>query len=198
MSNLVWSLILLVLAAMVIVAEMFIPSAGLLGVVATILVVSGIVLAFLHSLQAGTIVLVATVLAVPALLMMLVKIWPNTPIGRRIMLGTPRPEDILPDPEESDRLRGLVGQRGIATTAMLPSGMVRIEGRIYDAVSEGFSIDRGQEVRVVAVRFNRVYVQPHDPAEDLATDFRSDLLEKPAAEFGLDGQDSDSGKGRTG
>lgn len=197
MSHLVWSLILLGLAALVIAAEMFIPSAGLLGVLATVLVVSGIVMAFLHSLVAGTVALVLTVMSIPVLLMLLVKIWPNTPIGRRIMLKTPRPEDVLPETPETGNLQELVGQRGVATTPMLPSGMIRIGERVLDAVSEGFAVERGQAVKVVAVRFNRLYVQPHDPAEDLATDFRTDLLERPASDFDLDepGSDSKAGKG---
>ncbi len=186
MSNLVWSMILLGLGALVIVVEMFIPSAGVLAVLATVLVVSGIVMAFLHSLTTGAIVLMVTVMAIPVLLMLLVKIWPSTPIGRRILLGAPKAGDVLPDSDDIRSLRELVGQRGVAATPMLPSGMVRINGRSYDAVCEGFAVDQGQNIKVIAVRFNRVYVQPYDPSEDLETDFSNDLLEKPVEEFGLD------------
>jgi membrane-bound ClpP family serine protease len=194
MPHLVWSLILLALAAVVIVFEMFIPSAGLLGVIATILVVSGIVLAFMHSVPAGAVVLLATVMAIPGLLMLLVKVWPSTPIGRRILLGPQTRDEVLPDDEHRRTLRELVGQRGVALTPMLPSGMVQLDGRSYDAVCEGFAVEPGQKIRVIAVRANRLYVQPYDPAEDLETDFSNDLLEKPLKDLGIEGFDSHRGK----
>lgn len=194
MPHLAWSLILLALAAVVIVFEMFIPSAGLLGVIATILVVSGIVLAFMESVPAGAVVLLATVMAIPGLLMLLVKVWPSTPIGRRILLGPQSQDEVLPNDEDRRTLREMVGQRGIALTPMLPSGMVQIDGRSYDAVCEGFAVEPRQKIKVIAVRANRLYVQPYDPAEDLETDFSNDLLEKPLKDLGIEGFDSHRGK----
>jgi membrane-bound ClpP family serine protease len=194
MPPLVWSLILLALAAVVIALEMFIPSAGLLGVIATILVVSGIVLAFMQSVPAGAVVLLATVMAIPGLLMLLVKVWPSTPIGRRILLGPQSKDEVLPDDEHRRSLPELVGQRGTALTTMLPSGMVQLGGRSYDAVCEGFAVEPKQKIKVIAVRANRLYVQPYDPAEDLETDFSNDLLEKPLKDLGIEGFDSHRGK----
>jgi len=187
-------MILLVLGVFVIVVEMFVPSAGVLAVMATVLVISGIVMAFIDSPQAGAVVLLATVMAIPGLLMLLVKIWPSTPIGRRILLRAPEGKDVLPNEAETLALKELVGQRGVALTAMLPSGIVRINGQSHDAVCEGFSVDPGEGVKVVAVRFNRIYVQPHDPDEDLETDFSSELMDKPASDFDFDPLDSNPGK----
>lgn len=194
MQPLYWSLLLLGMGALVIVIEMFIPSAGVLAIVATVLLVSGIVMAFVHSMPAGAIVLLATVMAIPGLLMLLVKIWPSTPIGKRILLRAPEGKDVLPNESETIALKELVGHRGVALTAMLPSGIVRVDGQSHDAVCEGFAVDPGQNIKVVAVRFNRIYVQPYDPAEDLETDFSNDLLNKSASEFDFGPIDSDPGK----
>ena len=63
-----------------------------------------------------------------------------------------------------------------------------IDGEKYDAVSEGFAIEPGQTVRVVSVRENRVYVQPHDgdPADDLDPVDEDDVLSRPLAELGIE------------
>jgi hypothetical protein len=42
---------------------------------------------------------------------------------------------------------------------MLPSGIVQIDNRTYDAVGEGMAIDEGQRVRVIEVRGNRLIVE---------------------------------------
>ena len=86
MEPLYWSIILLGIGIAVVVLELFVPSAGVLGVVAAVCFVSGIVLGFFSSFQAGFIMLIITLLLVPILLMVMVKIWPSTPIGRRILM----------------------------------------------------------------------------------------------------------------
>ena len=66
---------------------------------------------------------------------------------------------------------------------------VRVSGG--DAVSEGFAIEPGQAVKVTAVRTNRIFVQPYDPADDLPTKFENnDLLGKSLSELGIDPLDS--------
>ncbi len=53
----------------------------------------------------------------------------------------------------------LVGSRGEALTKLRPAGKARLGGRPVDVVSLGEYIDRGEEVRVVAVDGNRVVVR---------------------------------------
>jgi len=82
---------------------------------------------------------------------------------------------------------------GTARTKMLPSGIVLINGKKYDALSDGLPIDEGQPIRVVAVKNNRIIVVPHegdlDDSEDLPARDR-ELLERPLEELGLDGSDA--------
>jgi len=95
-------------------------------------------------------------------------------MGRRLLLELPRSEEVLPDSPMRRTLRSLVGKVGTASTVMLTSGAVSIDGMTIDAVSEGMAIEAGQRVRVVDVRGNRVVVRPvvegepdHRPAEDI-------------------------------
>jgi hypothetical protein len=57
---------------------------------------------------------------------------------------------------------------------MLPSGLVIIDGKSYDAVSEGVPIEANQTVLVVAISTQRLVVRPD-------TTIRAELAEAPAA-----------------
>jgi membrane-bound ClpP family serine protease len=191
MGSLTWAIVLVALGLATIVIELFVPSAGLLGVASAILLLSGIVSAFLHSMEAGAATLILLVLLLPVLFVALVKVWPSTPIGRRILLGRMREEEVVLRGEHYDGLKDLIGETGTAKTKMLPSGIVAIQGKTYDAVSDGFAIEPGQSIRVTAVRTNRLFVQPYDPADDQPTKFEgNDLLGKSLEELGIDPLDS--------
>ena len=87
----------------------------------------------------------------------------------------------------SDPRRQLVGRVGTAKSKMLPSGSISIDGRLFDAVSQGQAIDTGQAVVVVEVRGNRVIVRPADGTEaQQRDDYPRDVLSTPAEELGLD------------
>ncbi len=178
------SLILLAAGILVIVVEMFIPSAGVLGVVAATLLIGGVIVAFIHSLFFGLVVLSGTSLTMPLLFWLLVKVWPLTPLGKAILMNDTN-ENVLP---ESD-VDQMVGQVGIAKTKMLPSGTVVIDGKQHDAVSDGFAISPGDVVKVISARGNRIYVEPFDGEVDergraIAAD--TGALSASLDEFGID------------
>lgn len=187
MNPIYWSLILLAGGFLVVALELFIPSAGVLGIVAAILFISGIAVAFTQSMLAGTIALFVSALALPVVFVLMIKLWPSTPIGRRIMLGRVKQDEVLPFDQDNDPLKALVGKKGVAKTKMLPSGMVSIDGRAYDAVSDGFAIEPGQPVRVTEIRTRRIFVQPYDPQDDVAAEFADQpLLQQTLEDMGLE------------
>jgi membrane-bound serine protease (ClpP class) len=55
--------------------------------------------------------------------------------------------------------KDLVGQEGVALTALRPAGMARFGDKKVDVVSEGEVVDRDARVRVVEVKGNRVVVR---------------------------------------
>ena len=193
MDPLFWSLILIAIGLCVVVLELFVPSAGMLGVLAAILIIAGISLAFYADFKSGAVVLLVTVLILPALLAVMIKVWPSTPIGKRILLKNLRTEDVLPENQFSPEL---VGQLGVARTKMLPSGIVVINGEKLDAVSDGLPINAGQPIKVIAVRGNHIYVEPYegdlaDASEIPARD--RDILSQPIDELGIDSLDDPLG-----
>ncbi len=187
MDPLLAAIVLLAIGLLFVVLELFVPSAGILGVLAGVCLVASIVVGFFHSFVAGIVFLFVVVLALPVILALMIKIWPSTPIGRRILVKPPTKEDVLPTGNFQNELKSAVGKIAVAKTKMLPSGIVVIDNKQFDAVCEGFAIEPGDKVRVVAARFNRLYVQPYDPQEDLATKFdQTPLLEKSLEDLGIE------------
>lgn len=187
MDPIYWSIILLALGLGVVFLELFVPSAGILGILAAALFLSAILVAFFSSVQAGVIVLSITCVSLPLLLLVLLKVWPNTPIGRRVLIGKVKEEDVLPVDEHYQELQTLDGKIGKAKSKMLPSGRIVIEGKSYDAVSDGFAIDTGDSVKVIAIRTNKIIVRKLDPNEPVDNMLDDDhLLSQPIDELGID------------
>ncbi len=182
----VWSILLLLLGFIFILLELFIPSSGLLGVLAAGSILGSLILAFMYDLRLGAVMLTITAVAVPVFLAVAVRVWPHTPIGRLIFMKPPRSEDVLPDSEEYRGLRELVGRRGKAASKMLPSGDVKIDGRKYDAVSEGLPIDIGQPILVISVKMNHLVVRPVDADAPPPVKDAEDILARPVDSMGIE------------
>lgn len=190
MEPLYISFLLLAIGLVVVVAELFVPSAGFLGVVAGILIVSAIVVGFMDGLASGALVLLLTVAALPLLLAFMVNIWPHTPLGKRILIDEIKPEDVLPNSSHyKKRNDSLIGRVGVAKTKMLPSGIVIIDDEKYDAISQGFAIEEGDAIKVVDVRENRIYVEPFEGSVEEQGDLPvrdGDILSQPIEDLGID------------
>lgn len=154
-----WAFLLLLLGLIFLVLEFFIPSGGALAVLCALSLLAAIVVGFMAGPWTGLSIMVLEGVIVPAALAAAVKWWPETPIGRLILIPRPQsPDEVLPE-TENYRLQNLVGKRGTARGTMLPSGLVVIEGRTYDAVSEGKPIEAGETVLVVAISTQRLVVR---------------------------------------
>ncbi|MEX0712505.1 MAG: NfeD family protein [Pirellulales bacterium] len=182
MDPLGWAAVLLLIGLALAVLEVFVPSGGIIGFLSILAALAAIVLAFRQGYGYGLGFLGAAVVALPAALALALHWWPATPMGRRILLPVPTPDEVLPDDERLN-LKSLVGQVGQARSLMLPSGLVAIQGHHVDAVSEGMVIEAGQWVRVIEVRGTRVVVRPTDP-QTLPSDPK-DPLSQPIDTLGL-------------
>jgi len=178
--SIIWIISLLVLAVALIVLELFVPSGGALGVLAALAIIAAVSLAYYHhGAMVGTIVLALNVIAVPLLVYQALRWWPNTPIGRRILIQPPEedgPESALPD--VALNLMDLVGRRGVAKSPLLPSGVVEIEGEQFDAVSRGKPIEVNQPVEVVDAGGNHLVVRGLAVASRQSNEQTAQLLEE--------------------
>ncbi len=169
METLYWPIGLILLGLVLLALEAFIPSAGLLGILSAVAILAGIVMAFISGgLAVGTAFLGVTVLAVTSTIAALIRWWPATPLGKLILID-PRPaEEVVPD---LTPLQQLVGQVGQTRVLMLPSGMIDVEGRTYDAITAGPSIEKGIWVEVTSVRGRNLVVRPI--SDEIAHQLRS-------------------------
>ncbi len=200
---LMWAIVLLLGGLALMILEAFLPSGGVLGTLSIIAILAAVGLAYYTGPLSGTILLVASVVAAPMCIYFALKWWPNTPIGRRVLLDAPRSDEVLPDNPLRRSMREMVGKVGKAKSLMLPSGAIVIDGKVIDAVSEGMAIEAGQAVRVVEVRANRVVVRPIDEQEEANAQIESeldrhrsdhdDLLSRPIDSLGLDPFDDSKG-----
>ena len=138
-----------------VVAEVFIPSMGVLGMAAGLSLMTSIGMAFYEDPGTGTLLLVITAVTVPIILTLGIKLFPRTPLGRKITArGFSFEDGRAVDRRDED----LAGARGVVEAQLRPAGIARIDGRRVDVVSRGEAIDAGTEVVVVEVSGNRVIV----------------------------------------
>ena len=158
------ALVLLVIGLAVFFLELFVPSAGALFVIASTCVIGSVVVAFLVNTSWGigfsiTVMVMAFVL--PGIG---IQIWKRTPIGRRLFLSSPSPQESPSSSESFDDddqfgYQALVGQIGKTVTPQRPSGMTEVDGLRVNTVTEGVMIENGSLVRVVRVEGNRVVIR---------------------------------------
>lgn len=159
MSTLAWPLLLLAFGLILLIAEVFIPSGGVIGVLALACIGLSLWRAFEQSADLGLKFLLADFLLAPLVLSLALYLWPRTPLAKRVFLQPPAREDIELS-HSSQRLDHLVGQVGRALTPLRPSGMVDFDGRRLDGQSEEGLIPSGALIQAVRVRGGRLIVRP--------------------------------------
>ena len=180
MNPLVWILLLVVAGLLLILLEVFIPSGGVLGLLAVLALGAGIVMAFIEQGAAvGMAVLSGSFLAVPVVLVLAFRWFPATPLGRRVLPPPPAPEDVMPDVDRRRRLRELVGRGGRTASELVPWGSVVIDGDVVDAVSEGGPLAAGLAVEVVGVE-GRALVVRAAAVVPMAPDAAATPADRPA------------------
>lgn len=131
-------------------AELFVPGA-VIGILGTVAVVAGVVLAFMHHPPIyGFSLVFITMIVVPVGI-----VW----WLRQISLSSSQNiEDGYTSADES--LDQLIGKEGVTLTLLRPSGMAKIDGKRVDVTSENIVIQKDIKIKVVKVESNRVIVCP--------------------------------------
>lgn len=189
MSYLILSILGVLLAMVLLTVEIFLPTAGLVGIAALLVAIAAVVAAFAHSVFYGAVFLLAIVIAIPFLFAAAVKIWPYTPIGRMILIGDITKESVMPKDSHYVRVADQIGKIGIAQTKMYPSGIVLIDDQKFDAISKGFPIDAGEPVKVVSVEGNRLQVRKYEGDRSLSggdANDPADGLNKTMEDLGIE------------
>ena len=152
------AIILLAAGFCLIVLEVFVPSGGLLSVLAVAAMIASIYFAFAQSQLAGFLFLAGAVIGAPLLAWQMLKLFPKTSVGRSFLLFSPKGHEEVATSSEL-KLREYEGKQGITKTTLRPAGVAEIEGERVNVVSEGMIIESGRPVKVLEVSGNRVVVR---------------------------------------
>jgi membrane-bound ClpP family serine protease len=187
--DIAWAILLLLIGCSLVVLEVFIPSGGIISILAGVAFITSLIIAFWEGPTTGPttgLVFVGImVFAIPTLIMLAFKYWPKTRMGKAFLGELPREDEVAPE----DSRRTLIGRVGVARSKMLPSGAVEIDGQMIDAVTQGQAIEPGAYVVVVEVRANRVVVRPAGKDQRPSHPNPKDILSRPIEELGIESLD---------
>jgi membrane-bound ClpP family serine protease len=157
-GNILLPIALQLIGVVVIIAEIIIPSGGLLSALAIgifgyslFMVFSGI------SFGAGVIFASVDAIMIPVLVIVGLKLLAKSPATLRRRLS--REEGVS---SQSPELENYKGCEGVAATDLRPAGVARIDGKRVDVVSRGEYIDKDTHLVVMEVTGNRVVVREKD------------------------------------
>jgi len=159
----VLAVVLVLVGLLFVLAEAFVPSGGLLTVLAVMSGGTGVALAFakVRNPAFGVILILCALILAPVAFLYGLSRLPRTFFGRRIVLRRPERHGWSAGRVEKDN-EGLLDREGVALSPLRPAGIAEFDGRRYDVVTEGQMVPRNARVRVVAVEANRVVVRPID------------------------------------
>jgi membrane-bound ClpP family serine protease len=167
---LLWGFILLGITIVMLALELFVPSGGLIGMLAGVAALGSIIAFFRYDTTWGIVAALSYVILGPIIGVFAFRLWLNSPLARNMILGGPDPTnpDIDDDSamsaeharqERLAQLRQLIGAHGTAVTPLRPVGTVRINGQRIDAMAESGVIDSGSPVVVTDVYDNQIKVR---------------------------------------
>jgi membrane-bound ClpP family serine protease len=145
-------------AALLIVAEVFVPSGGLLFMCVIACVAGGLVIFFKHSPAAGWAGVAIALVMIPSVLVGAYKIFPHTKLGKATTLEPPKRElgDAVPD---TDELKKLMGATGTVITPMRPVGTCEFSGKRLECVADSGYVEKGKMVMVIRIESTQLTVR---------------------------------------
>jgi len=157
-----WLLLLAVFlyfaCAALLIAEVFVPSGGLISVCAFACLFGGTFIFFKQSTAAGVIGVVVAIIMIPTVLVVAYRVFPQTRFGKNVTLAPPVREqgDAVPD---TGKLQELLGSTGVVLTPLRPVGTCDFSGRRVECVADSGYVDKDKNVRVIGVESTQVTVR---------------------------------------
>ena len=141
---------------LMIIAEILLPTVGLLAGLGVAAMLYSIVLALGGDIGALTALGIALIISVVLFLLIVSRLPSNKLWNKVVLQNRSRTEEgfvsAVGKPE-------LVGKSGEVLTELRPSGTARIDGRPVDVISEGAYIQKGKHIVVLSVNGSRVVVR---------------------------------------
>ncbi|MFT7641303.1 MAG: membrane-bound serine protease (ClpP class), partial [Pirellulaceae bacterium] len=171
-------ILLFVVGVSCILLEMFVlPGFGIFGIGGSLLVITSIVLASqtfvlptndyqLHAFSSSAITLAAGFIGIIASVFVVAVVLPKIPFIRdRIAARSAEENSVIDRRERMAIFDHLLGQQGITTTRLAPSGKARFGDEIVNVLSDSELVPKGAGVRVVEVFGTTIRVERMSTAE---------------------------------
>ena len=158
MGSFILACILFFVCAILIMAEVFIPSGGLISILAIICVIGGIITCFQINAFVGFIGIIVAIIMIPGLLILTYKILPKTKFGKSVTLAPPERQqgEGVPD---TLRLKEMLGEVGVVVSTLRPVGMCNFSGQRLECVAESGYVDKGKKVKVIKIESTQLTVR---------------------------------------
>src|SRR3990172_2220422 len=169
-----FAILLLALGLALMIAEVFIPTGGILSILVLLCLGGSLYCAWNAWWETNRTAwwsyLLGLIVLVPATISGAFYALPRTTIGRRVLLEAPDPEDVTPYGAEQKHLEERLGHLGKTLSLLNPGGMVFVDGERFHCESEGILVDPDIDIRVVAVNGLRLVVRPTSFEKESAAD----------------------------
>ncbi len=154
-NNISLPIILQLIGVIVIIAEIILPSGGILSVLAAGVFGYSLYIAFSNiSTTAGMLFVAADIVIIPILVIVGLKLLAKSPVTLRKRLL--KEEGVT---SQSSKLEQFIGRKGKTVSNLRPSGIAVIDGKRVDVVSRGEYIEQESEVIVITVTGNQIIVR---------------------------------------
>jgi membrane-bound ClpP family serine protease len=156
MSNAInLTIVLQLVGILVIIAEIIIPSGGILGILAAGLFGYSLYIVFSQvSGTAGMLFVMADLVTIPILVYVGIKFLARSPVTLRARLSK---KDGVTSQDAAQN--AFLGMEGRTVTDLRPSGVAIIDRQRIDVVTRGEYIERETDIIVTAVRGNQIVVK---------------------------------------
>jgi membrane-bound serine protease (ClpP class) len=154
-------LLLIILAAVLLVVEIFVPSFGLLAICAITSLVGGIWLFFKESPAVGWVGVGIAAVVVPIVWIITYRLFPKTSFGKSVTLEGPERDkgDAIPDTPD---LAKMLGETGVVISPLRPVGMCDFDGERLECVAETGYVEKDVTIKVIRVEGTQLTVRTVD------------------------------------
>ncbi len=159
MEHVTVTVVLLLGAVAILFAELYIPSGGILFLMALIMLAGFVFRMFSYSEFLGYSSLVGCIVGLPSGIALVLRNLEHLPMSHRIIPPNP-PAHAGGAREAHPELAALVDRCGTAVTPLRPVGMCEFDGARVPCVAESGSIESGERVVARRVHMNELVVRP--------------------------------------
>ena len=157
-DSLLFPIILQLVGVVVIIAEIILPSGGILSIAALGVFGYSLFIVFNEiSMTIGFSFVAADLILIPVLVIVGLKLLARSPATLRKTLS--RKEGVS---SQSSELESYVGRQGNALTDLRPAGIAVINGKRVDVVTRGEYLEKDSVIIVTAVTGNQIIVRQKD------------------------------------